>query len=98
MMRGLLYFPINMNMIFKRETRKGLGLDYYINMNMDDDNPLSYMAGKFGPVCEANTGRKILPLSDNSSAHVTSESIPHLQAVEVFFPLPNGTSHIQPLE
>ena len=84
---------------FKKKSGQQLGL-YYRN------NKKAWMTGALfhewllylDRTISKTTGRKILLLLDNCSAHGTKETLPTLSHVEVFHLPPNTTSRLQPLD
>lgn len=84
---------------FGKQSGKALGFDYYFNSKawMTRELFFSWLE-RFNAYVSMTSGRRVLLLLDNCSAHGGPDVHPVLSNVELFFLPPNTTSHIQPMD
>lgn len=84
---------------FKGKTGQELGFDYHFNQKAWMTKCLFFAwLNRLDVYVGSTTGRKILLLIDNCSAHGRKDELPKLENVRVEFLPPNTTSKVQPLD
>lgn len=84
---------------FGRKYGRDLGFDYHFNKKAWMNTNLFFeWLRRLDRYIGMESGRKILLLIDNCSAHGKEETMPHLDNVRVLFLPPNTTSKVQPLD